>query len=150
MMKHLVLWGAGPAHMRLLARLAVRSRIPAEMVVSLVTRQRQAVDVARLLHAIARQRSLDGCATDIEPAARAAGVRLVAQKATGLDAATGHLLLDDGRTLQYDWLSVDLEPQQPRELVEAQLPGARANGLLAGFGRVSKHWPTSGRSALQS
>ena len=128
MMRHLVLVGAGFAHLQLLAQL--RQNMPADLGVTFITRQQEYVQPALLIKAISHGRNVEQSTIDIAPLLRKAGVRWLAQNVQTLRASDKTLLLDDGRSLHFDWLSVDLEPVQNRDLVERQLPGARANGLF--------------------
>jgi NADH dehydrogenase FAD-containing subunit len=73
---------------------------------------------------------------------RHANVRLIAAKVTALDASQHLLTLDDGSTLVYDWLSINTEAIQNRELVELSMPGARTHGLFVHpFDAFGTLWP---------
>ncbi len=144
MIRHLVLCGLGPGHMRLLAEL---SRQPAhqhaDIGISLLTRQHRYISDAALLGMIAsplaasdplatehfaRQASTE--AERVETMVQKSGVRWISNSPQALDLANKTLLLDDGRTLRFDWLSVEPEPVQNRDLIDQSVHGARANGLF--------------------
>lgn len=128
MMRHLVLVGAGYAHLLLLAQL--RHNMPADLGVTVITRQQEYVQPVLLTQAIAHSRNVEQSTVDIAPLLQKKNVRWLQQNVQTIRAADKTLLLDDGRSLHFDWLSIDLEPVQNRDLVERQLPGARANGLF--------------------
>ena len=144
MIRHLVLCGLGPGHLQLLAHLAKQpARQHADIGISVLTRQRRYISNAALLKTLGsprptddpdeveradRQASLDAKA--LQDLAEKSGVRWISNTPRGLDLASKTLLLDDDRTLHFDWLSIEPEPVQNRDLIEPWLPGARANGLF--------------------
>ena len=144
MIRHLVLCGLGPGHLQLLAHLAKQpARQHADIGISVLTRQRRYISNAALLKTLGsprptgdpdeveradRQASLDAKA--LQDLAEKSGVRWISNTPRGLDLASKTLLLDDDRTLRFDWLSIEPEPVQNRDLIEPWLPGARANGLF--------------------
>ena len=127
MMRHLVLVGAGFAHLKLLAHL--RQSMPADLGVTVITREQEYVQPVLFTQAIALGRNVERSTVDIAALLQKTSVRWLRQNAQTIRATEKKLLLDDGRTLHFDWLSIDLEPVQNRDMVERQLPGARANGL---------------------
>lgn len=147
MMRHLVLVGAGFAHLQLLAHL--RQSMPADLGVTVITRQQEYVQADLLVHAIARGQDLEQATVDIPPLLRKTGVRWLQQNVQSIHAADKTLLLDDGRSLHFDWLSIDLEAAQNRDMTEQQMPGARANGLFL-FPQASfcNLWPRVAALAL--
>jgi NADH dehydrogenase FAD-containing subunit len=74
--------------------------------------------------------TLEDCVIPLEPLVRRAGVRWLHRSVKALDADSATVLLDDGNTLNYDWLSVNTGPVQNRALMERDLPGAREHGLF--------------------
>ncbi len=144
MIRHLVLCGLGPGHMRLLAELFRQpAHQHADIGISLLTRQHRYISDAALLGMIAsplaasdplatehfaRQASTE--AERVETMVQKSGVRWISNSPQALDLANKALLLDDGRTLRFDWLSVEPEPVQNRDLIEQSVHGARANGLF--------------------
>lgn len=139
MIRHLVLCGLGPGHLRLLAHLAKQPRqAKADIGISLLTRQRRYISDAQLLktitspgaaaEALARQASAE--AEELEALVQKSGARWIDSNPQALDAVAKTLLLDDGRTLRFDWLTIEAEPVQNRDQIDAALPGARANGLF--------------------
>lgn len=104
-MKRLLLAGGGHAHLHVLKRLAAQSL--AETEVLLVTPARRQIYSGMVPGWMAGHYHLDQCAAALDPLVAAAGVRLVEDAVTGIDA--------DGRTLHtagsgsfsYDVLSLD-------------------------------------------
>lgn len=144
MTKHLVLLGSGPAHIRLLARLA--QRLPPDAVtgikITLISRNQQPIDVALSRGFVAGRAKLDDCLIDLEPLVQKTKAQWLEVKAVELDANAQALLLADGQEIRYDWLSINLEPTQDRPQTELQLPGACANGLFVRPAAVfCKLWP---------
>ena len=126
--RELVLLGAGLAHVQVLAHLARHPLTQAR--ITLVA------PLGRLLYApmlsgfVAGHHGLDDCAIALEPLVRKSGVRWLQRSVRALDAQTQHVLLDDGSSLRYDWLSVNTGPVQNRALLDITIPGIREYGLF--------------------
>jgi NADH dehydrogenase FAD-containing subunit len=129
MSKNLVLLGAGPAHLRLLAQLA-RRPLPAVRV-TLISKQERVIDSQRLMAWVAGRATLEQCSVEIEPLVHKARAQWLDQAAVQIDARASAALFADGREMQYDWLSINLEAEQNRQMIDSALPGARANALFA-------------------
>lgn len=128
MIRHLVLLGLGPGHQLLLRSL--RKKRPADIAISLLTRQERAISTTQLLSAVSGRVPVADCGLELEPLVRQSGVRWLDQQVRAIDPSAKLLLLDDGRELRFDWLSLEPEPAQNRDQIERGLPGARANGLF--------------------
>jgi NADH dehydrogenase FAD-containing subunit len=141
-MKHLVLLGADPVHVHLLARLAQRaSRAPLPFRVTLVAPYPQLADATLLPGLVSGQYSLEQCSIALDGLLKASEVNYVQGRATHIDAARQSLTVDTKTSitsLDYDVLSVNAEPVMDRELIERTLPGAREHAL---FTRPSKAFP---------
>lgn len=142
-MKHLVLLGAGRAHLHLLrhhAELARHGELPPR--VTLLAPQARPVQPGMLAGFVAGRYALEQCTSALESLAGATTVRWLTSSVRTLDVATGHIQLDDGAELHYDWLSIDTPAVQDRQQTEMAIPGARAHGL---FVRPMEHfcslWP---------
>jgi NADH dehydrogenase FAD-containing subunit len=131
MSKQLVLLGGGPGHVRLLAHLAKQPPQSAMegVKITLISRQPHHVDARCIPGFVAGRVRLDACTIDLEPLVQKTKAQWLELQAVQLDANARALLLSDGQEVRYDWLSIDLEPVQNRELGELSLPGAQANGL---------------------
>lgn len=139
-MKHLVLVGAGHAHLQLLSTLAARPAAGAQL--TLVTPHPQVFHAAMLAGFVAGQYSADDCRIALAPLLAGTGVTWLQRSVTALDANTRRVTLDDGSCLNYDLLGIDTGRVQERAQIEAVLPGARAHALfvrpLEGFAAL---WP---------
>jgi NADH dehydrogenase FAD-containing subunit len=145
MMRQLVLLGSGPAHLRLLARLAKQLPPGATtgIKITLISRNQRPIDAALSREFVAGRVKLDACLIDLEPLVQATKVQWLEVQAVALDATAQALLLADGQEIRYDWLSINQEPVQNRERTEQQLPGASANGLFVHPSSVfCKLWPS--------
>lgn len=136
--RHLVLLGAGDAHLQLL--LALSKRPIANVRVVWVTPTTNHVHPDMLAGLVAGIYTPGQCSIALEPLARHAGVRWLVHNARSLDAQQQTLTLDDASTLTYDWLSIDTGPTHNRALAELALPGARTHGLFV--------YPTDAFAAL--
>lgn len=126
--KHLVLLGAGPAHVHLLARLAKRP-LPGTRV-TLVSPKSHLFDVALVPRFVAGLGTLQDCVVPLEPLMQQAQVRWVRRNAIDLDPQARAVLMDDGSELPFDWLSIDNEPVLPRDRIQLTMPGARENAMF--------------------
>jgi len=124
----LLLWGAGPAHLRFLKSLQKTPIAHAE--VTLLTQHAQAFSPRTLAHFMANESALSHCVTDIEPLLQGSGVRWAGRQGRAMDAASRTVLLDDRQVMDYDILSINIGPQPHREAVERAMPGAREHGLF--------------------
>ena len=103
---HLVLAGGGHAHLSVLEILAQRR--PAGLETTLITPAPFQNYSGMLPGWIAGHYTLDECRIDLRPLAEAAGVRLVVGRVTGMNADQHRLHLDDGSTMDYNLLSLDV------------------------------------------
>ncbi len=138
--EHLVLWGMGPAHIRLLEHF---KRHPlAHVRITVLTSQSQAFAPRKLARYVANDLPLADCMVDLEPLLQQDKVLWTGRQGRGLNAVSRSILLDDGQTLRYDVLSINTGPVPHREAIEVAMPGAREHGLfvppLEGFATL---WP---------
>lgn len=138
--RQLVLLGAGHAHLHVLAHLARNPLIGVRII--LVTPHARQMYAAMVPGFVAGHYPMDDCSIPLEPLVRRSGVRWLQRSVRALSATDQTVVLDDGSTLHYDWLSVNTGPIQNRELVDRSIPGARTHGLfmrpLEAFGAL---WP---------
>jgi selenide,water dikinase len=123
-MKRLVLLGGGHAHLQVLRALA-QERLPVAEVL-LITPYAGTVYSGMVPGLVAGHYAAVQCSITIAPLAAAAGVRVVEAAAVGLDAGARSVRLSDGRSAEYDVLSIDTGSVQHRDA----LPGAREHGLF--------------------
>jgi pyridine nucleotide-disulfide oxidoreductase family protein len=139
-MKHLVLLGAGHAHIHVLSTLATQP-LPGVQVTLVAPYPRQLYS-GMVPGFVAGHYALEDCVIQLEPLLKHTGIRWLAHSATALNADARTLTLDDGSELSFDWLSVNTGPVQDRHQIEQTLPGAREFGLflrpIEAFGAL---WP---------
>ncbi len=127
-LRHLLLVGAGPAHMWVLKQLG-ESR-PADLKISLVAPALPAIHPRLLAGWVSGRHPLQDCLLPLEALARVSQARLYASPCQALDAARRVLQLTDGQTLPFDLLSLDTEAHMGRARAEIQMPGARQHALF--------------------
>lgn len=125
---HLVLLGAGHAHVHVLSTLAAQP-LPGVQITLIAPYPRQLYS-GMVPGFVAGHYALDDCVIPLEPLLENTGIRWLARSTSALDANTRKVTLDDGSELHYDWLSVNTGPVQDRQRIEATLPGAREHGLF--------------------
>jgi pyridine nucleotide-disulfide oxidoreductase family protein len=135
-----VLLGAGHAHVHVLSTLAAQPLTSTQVV--LVAPHPRQMYSGMVPGFVAGHYTLDDCVIPLEPLVRRGSVRWVQRSVKQLDADKKLIMLDDGSTLHYDWLSVNTGSIQNRELLEQTMPGARKHGLfvrpIEAFGAL---WP---------
>lgn len=104
--RHLVLLGAGHAHLAVLQALA---RQPIDGVdLTLVTPDQSTVYSGMIPGWLAGDYTLDACRIPVVPLAERAGARLLLQRAVSWDADARRVVLSDGTRLAYDLISLDI------------------------------------------
>lgn len=126
--KHLVLLGAGHAHVHVLSTLAAQP-MPGVQITLVAPYPRQLYS-GMVPGFVAGHYALDDCVIPLEPLLENTGIRWLTRSTTALDTLAQSVTLDDGSVLHYDWLSVNTGPVQDRQRIEAMLPGAREHGLF--------------------
>ena len=133
-MKHLVLLGADPVHVHLLAQLAKRARkSPLPFRVTLVAPNPQLVEASLLPGLVSGQYNLEQVSFALDGLLKASGVNYVQGRTMHIDASRQSLTVDTTTSiasLDYDVLSVNAEPVMDREFVEMTVPGAREHALF--------------------
>lgn len=127
-MKHLLLLGAGQAHLQLLASLARQALAGTE--ITLVSPFEQSVQFARLADFVAGAKRRDQCTFQVQDLLSGSPIRWLRRHVTGLDAERRTVELDDGSSLGYHWLSINTGPVHDRVRLESELPGSRQNALF--------------------
>jgi pyridine nucleotide-disulfide oxidoreductase family protein len=139
-MKHLVMLGAGHAHVHLLSTLAANP--PAGVQITLVAPYPRQLYSGMMPGFVAGHYSLDNCVIPLAPLLANSGVHWQQRHAVALDANTRTLILDDGSSLNFDLLSINSGPVQDRPSIEQMMPGAREHALfvrpIEGFAAL---WP---------
>jgi hypothetical protein len=138
--KRVVLWGAGLANLRFLAAFA-KHPTP-HTLITLITPLSTVINPRRLAEWVAGSLPLDACATDIAQVVERSGVQWIQNNAAALDAGDKTLLLDDGRTLTFDLLSINTAAKSQRDSIEMNLPGVREHAMfVAPLEKFASLWP---------
>lgn len=127
-MKHLVLLGAGHAHVHLLWTL--RAQPLTGVKVTLVAPYPRQLYSGMIPGFVAGHYPLEACAIALQPLLAGSGVTWLPAQVVELDACARQVLLSDGSQVSYDVLSVNTGPVQDRQRIEQQMPGARKNALF--------------------
>ncbi|MFV0680191.1 NAD(P)/FAD-dependent oxidoreductase [Ottowia sp.] len=126
--KHLVLLGAGRAHMQVLNSLAKQGT--GGMDVTLVAPHPYYIESSMLPAYMSGDYMLEDIRIALDQLVEASGVGFAPAHVLALDPANRRVQLSSGDALPYDVLSIDVEPIIDRDQLEAQVPGARQNALF--------------------
>lgn len=126
--KHLVLLGAGRAHLQVLKGLAKQGS--GDMNVTLVAPHPYYIEAGMLPGYVAGDYALDDIRVPLDNLVEASGVDYAPAHVVSLDPSGRRVQLSSGDALPYDVLSINVEPVIDRDQVEAQMPGARRNALF--------------------
>lgn len=126
-LQHLVLLGAGAAHWRLLDSLAQRRSV--RLSITVVSPNVNPVNASLVSEFVAGRLSAEACQWSLTSLAQRCGARLVQAGIRALAPEQQQIVLANGETLHYDWLSVNLEPDPNRERLARQIPGALEHAL---------------------
>ena len=139
-MKHLVMLGAGHAHIHLLSTLSTQAL--AGVQITLITPYPRQLYSGMVPGFVAGHYTLDDCVIALEPFLKNSAVTWLKRSATALDADQRIVTLDDGSNIPYDVLSINSGPVQDRQKIEQMMPGANEHAL---FVRPMEHfvalWP---------
>lgn len=127
-MKHLVMLGAGHAHVHLLSTLATQTM--AGVQITLVAPYPRQLYSGMVPGFVAGHYTLEDCVIPLAPFLKNTAITWLQRSASGLDAAMRTVTLDDGSTLHYDVLSINSGPAQDRLKIELMMPGAREHALF--------------------
>lgn len=127
-MKHLVMLGAGHAHLHLLATLSAQPL--AGVQITLVTPSPNPLYSGMVPGFVAGHYPLEDCVIPLAPFLKNTAISWLQRSARGLDVTTRTVTLDDGSTLHYDVLSINSGPVQDRQKIEVMMPGAREHALF--------------------
>ena len=138
--KHLVLLGAGRAHLQVLKSLARQGT--GDMNVTLVAPHPYYIESAMLPGYVAGDYVLEDLRIALDGLVEASGAHFVPAHVISLDPAGRRVQLSSGDAVPYDVLSVNVEPAVDRDAVEAVMPGARRNALFTRpLETVVQLWP---------
>lgn len=146
-MKHLVLLGAGHAHVHVLEGIATHRS--ANLRITLVAPQPEQLYSGMVPGFVAGHYTLDQCVIPLDALMARCGAQYVAGSGASIDPNAQTVTLSDGQTIAYDVLSLNTGSVMDREKIEAIMPGARAHALFVRpIDAFGKHWPLVVAKAL--
>lgn len=138
--KHLVLLGAGHAHVHVLQGFA--QRLPADVRITVVAPYPRQLYSGMVPGFVAGHYALDECVIPLARLLAGCGARYVEDSAVALDAAAKTVTLASGEVLAWDWLSLNTGPVMNPDTIDAQMPGAREHALFVRPIEAFAHlWP---------
>lgn len=139
-MKKLLLLGAGHAHVHVLSTLAV-TPLPGVQITLVAPYPRQLYS-GMVPGFVAGHYTLEDCVIKLPPLLKDTAITWLPHHVTALNAHAQQVTLDDGRMLDYDWLSVNTGPVQDRAHLEQRMPGATEHGLFVRpIEQFGERWP---------
>lgn len=139
-MKHLVMLGAGHAHVHLLSTLTTQALAGVE--ITLIAPYPRQLYSGMVPGFVAGHYAFEDCVIPLEPFLKNTSVTWLRHSATALDAAQRTVTLDDGQNIPYDVLSINSGPVQDRQKIEQLIPGATEHALFVRpIERFAALWP---------
>ena len=147
-MKHLVLLGAGHAHVHVLEGFAAHR--PGNVRITLIAPQREQLYSGMVPGFVAGHYTLDQCVIPLDALLARCGAQFVAGSGVSINADANTLTLNDGQTIDYDLLSLNTGSVMDRQKIETTMPGASEHALFVRpidlFGKL---WPQVMATALK-
>lgn len=138
--KHLVLVGAGRAHLQLMRALAQHGAT--NLSLTLVAPQPYYVIPALLPAYISGQCDVGALCRPIDSLVEMSGAAFVPGRVVALEAAGRRVQLSCSDVLRYDVLCVNEEPAFERDLIDRTIPGARQNAMFVRpYASFLQLWP---------
>lgn len=125
---HLVLIGAGNSHLHRMGQFAQQTEHKGR--ITLIAPSKDVFSDRMLAGFIKSRYSLRECTVPLEKIIQKAGIEWLTSDVVAVDETTRCITLADGSQISYDRLSVDLQPQQNRAEIEADIPGSDQQGLF--------------------
>ena len=146
--KHLILLGAGHAHVHVLEGFAAR---PSSSVrITLIAPHQGQLYSGMVPGFVAGHYTLDECVIPLAGLLARCHAQYVAGSATSINADAKTLTLNDGQTIAWDMLSLNTGAVMDREKIESTMPGARQHALFVRpIDTFAKLWPQATAIALQ-
>ncbi len=138
--KKLILVGAGPAHLQVLAAFKAAPR--ADTDVHLIAPYDQVVHTNMLAGMVSGHYSDSACTVELQQLFSNSPVKISYATPRGIDTGASHLQLSNGQVLRYDVLSLNANPNVDRGAVEQQIPGAQKHAVFTyPAEQFAKLWP---------
>ena len=147
-MKHLVLLGAGHAHVHVLEGFAARQT--SDVRITLIAPQPEQLYSGMVPGFVAGHYTLDECVIQVKAMIARCGAQFVAGSVALINAGAQTLTLHDGQIIAYDFLSLNTGAVMDREKIETFLPGAHVHALFVRpIDVFAKLWPQVAAKALE-
>ncbi|MEO5607144.1 MAG: FAD-dependent oxidoreductase [Polaromonas sp.] len=127
-LRHLVLLGAGHAHVHVLQGLA-KSR-PADLHITVIAPYPRQLYSGMVPGFVAGHYALDQCVIPLAGLLARCGAHYIEGSGVAIDADAKTVTLASGQTVEWDWLSVNTGPVMDREKIESAMLGAREHALF--------------------
>ncbi len=144
-MQRLILVGGGHAHAVALSVMA--GSVPRGLEIVLVNPSSHHLYSGMLPGFLVGNYTSAQCRIDLQALLQAAGAELVRARVTAIDADARCVRLDNGRTLPYDWLSLDMGSETPQAGLEPLGPRVFSVKPVSAFFDL---WPTALAQAQQA
>ena len=139
-LKHLVLLGAGHAHVHVLQGLGLSRS--ADLRITVIAPYPRQLYSGMVPGFVAGHYDLDQCVIPLTGLLSRCGAHYIENSAVALDADAKTVTLASGEVVAWDWLSLNTGPVMDREKINAQMPGSKEHALfvrpIEGFGQL---WP---------
>lgn len=147
-MKHLVLLGAGHAHVHVLEGFAAHR--PDNLRITLIAPQREQLYSGMVPGFVAEHYTLDECVIQLDSVIARSGAQFVVSSVVSIHAGAQTLMLHDGQIIAYDFLSLNTGAVMDREKIETSLPGAHVHALFVRpINAFAKLWPQVAAKAIK-
>ena len=127
-LKHLVLLGAGHAHVHVLQGLA-KNR-PENLRITVIAPYPRQLYSGMVPGFVAGHYTLDQCVIPLAGLLARCEAHYVEDSAVAIDVNANTVTLASGNVVAWDWLSLNTGPVMDRDAIESAMPGARENALF--------------------
>lgn len=127
-LKHLVLLGAGHAHVHVLQGLA-KNR-PADLDITVIAPYPRQLYSGMVPGFVAGHYALEECVIPLDGLLAGCGARYLQGSGVAIDADGRTVTLASGQVIAWDWLSLNTGPVMDRDAIESAMPGAREHALF--------------------
>ena len=139
-LRHLILLGAGHAHVHVLQGLAQNRS--ADLRITVIAPYPRQLYSGMVPGFVAGHYELDQCVIPLAGLLSRCGAHYIEDSAVALDADAKTITLASGDDVDWDWLSLNTGPVMDRGKINAQMPGAKEHALfvrpIEAFGQL---WP---------
>ena len=127
-LKHLVLLGAGHAHVHVLRGLAQNR--PADLRITVIAPYPRQLYSGMVPGFVAGHYALEDCVIPLAGLMTGCGAHYIENSGVAIHTDAKTVTLASGDVVAWDWLSVNTGPVMNRETIESAMPGAREHALF--------------------